>query len=260
MSKLSLSKCVSFAAGISICLNVSAAVVIAPTNLSVFEGGSSSHYQVVLDSPPLANEFAIVTPESLDQTEVTVSGILVFDSTNWFIPQYVAVSPVDDGVNDGDQLFSIVNTVASNISDGNYDQHPDVIVSMSNFNTDSIGVVAVNPSSGIFMFEGDTQEITVSVVSSITPQASVFIEISNFSSNLVDDIPSVLVLNSANNFSTSFSVSVPSDETFEAQESFTVELDSSQCTDSVFNALNVVDINGYILTDDPQITFVDGFE
>lgn len=260
MSKLSLLKWVSFAAGISISLNVSAAVVIAPTNFFLFEGGSSSRYQVVLDSPPLAGEVAVVIPESPDQTEVTVSGILVFDSTNWFIPQYVTVSPVDDGIFDGKQRFSIVNTVASNISDGNYDKHPNVIVFMTNFDTEQFSVVTVNPSSGIFMSEGDTQEITVSVGPNGTPQASVFIEISNFTSNLVNDIPGVLVLNSANNFSTSFSVSVPSDETFGAQESFTVELDSSQSADSSFDSLFVVDINGFILADDPQIIFVDGFE
>jgi len=84
------------------------------TNVS--EDGATDSYQVVLTSEPTADVRIDLTPDS--QVGV-VPTVLVFTSADWYIPQVVTVSAVDDGVPEGSPHTGTVSHSASSL-DPNY--------------------------------------------------------------------------------------------------------------------------------------------
>ncbi|MDB6122915.1 MAG: hypothetical protein JWQ71_1908 [Pedosphaera sp.] len=105
-----------------------AGIIVSPTNgLSVAETGSTANFTVVLTSQPTAN--VVVNLSSADTTEGTVSpASLTFAPADWSTPKTATITGVDDFVNDGNIIFSIITAVSS--TDGNYAaiNPPDVTV------------------------------------------------------------------------------------------------------------------------------------
>jgi len=73
-------------------------VTLSPTELRVNEAGGTGQYTIVLDSRPGTNRVVTVTPESNDPNVATVSGPLSFTGANWYQPQEVTVTLVDDTI------------------------------------------------------------------------------------------------------------------------------------------------------------------
>jgi hypothetical protein len=112
------------------------------------EAGGTATITIVLDSEPYAT--VSMNLASSDSTEGTISpGGLTFTTINWNIPKTVTVTGVDDDVDDGDVVYSIVT--GSAFGGGYYLYNaPDVSVT----NTDD-----------------DTREVTVSAISGDTTEA-----------------------------------------------------------------------------------------
>jgi hypothetical protein len=84
-----------------------AGFTVTPTaGLVTTEAGGSATFTVVLTSQPTADVVIPVTSSALTEGVVPMSD-LTFTSTNWNLPQTVAVTGVDDAVQDGDQAYLI---------------------------------------------------------------------------------------------------------------------------------------------------------
>lgn len=91
---------------------VPSSVVVTPLDgLVTTEAGGTTSFSVVLDSPPLKGKkplTAQIPIRSTDPTEGTVStNRLLFDSSNWNVPQTVIVTGVADSLDDGPQNYTI---------------------------------------------------------------------------------------------------------------------------------------------------------
>ena len=82
-------------------------VTLSSDSLTVNEGGTGT-YTVKLDSEPTAS--VTVTPSRSGDTDVTVSGVLTFTTSNWSGAQTVTVSAAQDG-DAGDDTAEIAHTV-----------------------------------------------------------------------------------------------------------------------------------------------------
>jgi Ca2+-binding RTX toxin-like protein len=81
------------------------------------EGGASDNYSVVLLGEPAGNVQVTLHPTS----QVTVNpATLIFTPTNWFTPQIVTISAVDDSTIEGQHTGVVTHTVSS--VDPNYNQ------------------------------------------------------------------------------------------------------------------------------------------
>ena len=71
-----------------------AGVILSATSGSAAEDGGEIEYTVLLDAPPTGS--VTITPTSGDDTTADVSGALTFTTSNWFTPQTITVTGVDD--------------------------------------------------------------------------------------------------------------------------------------------------------------------
>lgn len=88
-----------------------ARVIIPAGKLTISEPNTTASFPVVLSSEPTAN--VTINLSSSDTSEGTVPASITFTPLNWFTPQNVTVTAVDDLVNDGPIDFSIITTVTS---------------------------------------------------------------------------------------------------------------------------------------------------
>jgi len=110
--------------------------VIPDSGLVTTESGGSDIFEVLLSSPPTAN--VTMSLASSDTTEGTVSqASLTFTPANWFIPQVVTVTGVDDAILDGDVDYTIITAPAVS-DDCRYDGLKAADVSVINLDDDSL--------------------------------------------------------------------------------------------------------------------------
>ena len=111
--------------------NLNAGFTFTETNGSttVDESGTNDTFTVVLNSQPTSP--VVLTVNSNDVNEVTTSGSLTFDSTNWNTPQTVTLTGVEDNTEDGVQTISVVLSVDDNNSDDAFDAVVDQTVSVT---------------------------------------------------------------------------------------------------------------------------------
>jgi hypothetical protein len=97
-----------------------AGISVSPTSgLTVDEGGGTDSFTVILASQPSGD--VTIKIDSDDTGEGLVSPkLIVFTTADWNTAQTVTVTGVDDGVQDGDQTFTIILAPAES-SDSNYD-------------------------------------------------------------------------------------------------------------------------------------------
>jgi hypothetical protein len=106
------------------------AVNVAPTSLTLVEDGPADTFDVWLATQPTATVTVPIGPP--DATEAMVSTTsLTFTTIDFGTPQTVTVTPVQDFIVDGDEMFTLVNGPASG---GDYDGTavPNVDVTVQN--------------------------------------------------------------------------------------------------------------------------------
>jgi hypothetical protein len=143
--------------------NDTAAVNVSPTSLVVNENGSTAIFTLTLNSQPLANVTIGISSSDTGEGTVSASSV-IFNSTNWNVPQTVTVTGKADHVVDGNQTFTITTNAAVS-SGGDYSGRAVPDVTVVNYDTDSAGV-AVTPSTGLATTEaGGTATFTVALTS-----------------------------------------------------------------------------------------------
>jgi DNA-binding beta-propeller fold protein YncE len=81
------------------------------------EGGPSSTFTIVLDTPPTADVIIPLSSGNTGEATIDVTGLL-FTPANWNVPQMVVVTGVEDGVQDGDVSYSVLLGPASSADSG----------------------------------------------------------------------------------------------------------------------------------------------
>jgi hypothetical protein len=90
-------------------------VLIAPTELTVTEGGGTATYTIALTSRPSADVTVTIAPDAQLSTDATT---LTFTPADWALSQTVTVSAVDDSAVEGMHSGMITHSVGN--SDGAY--------------------------------------------------------------------------------------------------------------------------------------------
>ena len=127
---------------------------VTPTSgLLVSEAGNATSFSVVLNTMPNGN--VTVNVVSLDTTEVVVNkATLLFTTSDWFTPQTVTVTGVDDALDDGNQAITIALTINAGGT------------------TDTTGYATLNPPDvQVTNSDDDTAGFTVVPTSTLTTEA-----------------------------------------------------------------------------------------
>eukprot|EP01061_Rhynchopus_euleeides_P002336 TRINITY_DN1179_c0_g1_i14.p1 TRINITY_DN1179_c0_g1~~TRINITY_DN1179_c0_g1_i14.p1 ORF type:complete len:7328 (+),score=1490.81 TRINITY_DN1179_c0_g1_i14:2229-21986(+) len=136
--------------------------VNAAAGLQVSEAGATATFTVVLNSAPLQSVTIALTSSAPTEGSVSPASV-IFSSTNWNTPQTVTVTGVDDKIDDGDQVFSIV-TAAAVSTDPLYSGMASSDVTLTNIDDDASGITvsksAVNTSE-----PSSTDTITIVLLS-----------------------------------------------------------------------------------------------
>ncbi|MGE0089642.1 MAG: Ig-like domain-containing protein, partial [Bacteroidales bacterium] len=147
-----------------------AGITVLPTSGQTTEAGGFLDYTIVLNTQPTAN--VTISISSSDPSEGTVNfPSVTFTTVNWATPQTIRITGVDDAVQDGNIIYTIVNSNASS-TDGTYNGMVVQDVSMSNTDDDVAGLT-VSAISGNTTEAGGTA--TFSVVLTSEPTADVVV-------------------------------------------------------------------------------------
>ena len=124
--------------------NDTAGVKLTPSGSETTEAGGTVTIGVIFTTQPTAD--VVVTPESSDTGEGTVSGALTFTSGNWNTPQQVTVTGVNDNIDDENQNYQITFTVRSD--DTNYNEVIVSRVDITNTDDDTAAFMVVASPAG----------------------------------------------------------------------------------------------------------------
>jgi hypothetical protein len=221
--------------------NDSAGFTITPlSGLTTTEAGGSDSFDIVLNSEPTFD--VSISLASSDSSEGTVvSGSLVFTAMNWNAPQTVTVTGVDDAVQDGNQVYSILLGAAVS-SDANYAGLDPDDVSVSNTDNDSAGI-SVTPLSGLVTTEA-LGTATFSVVLNSQPVADVSMGLS--SSDLTEGTisPNAITFTDTNwNAPQTITVTGVDDAVADGNQVYTILISPAASTDTNYNGLDASDVS-----------------
>jgi hypothetical protein len=225
-----------------------AGVTVDPTaGLITTEADGSDTFTIVLASQPTAD--VVIGLSSSDPTEGTVSPESVtFTSANWNVAQTITVTGVDDLVDDGDQLYTIITSATSSADPAWHGLGVDD-VSVTNIDDDTAGVV-VTPTAGLTTTEaGATASFTIVLTSE--PTADVAIDLS--SSNPNEGLPSPTSLTfTAANWSVARTVTVTGIDDFVADgdQAYTIITSNAISADPNYGGMAVADVSVTNLDDD----------
>lgn len=139
--------------------------------------GPPATFTIVLEAPPASGQTVTVGLTSSDTTEGTVlPASVVFDDTDWNVPQPVTVTGVDDFVTDGNVLYAIVTAPAVS-GDATFSGFDPADVSVTNLDDDIPGIT-VTPTSGLVTDEGGATA-TFTVALDTIPTATVTVGLSS---------------------------------------------------------------------------------
>jgi hypothetical protein len=153
--------------------------VLAGSSMQVSESGTTSSFEVVLNSQPTGNvTIGVNTTNALEGTIlapfVGAAGTLTFTNGNWNIPQTITVQGVADSIADGNQPFTIVLAAAAS-GDTNYNGINPVDVAFNNTDMDTAGLL-VNKGVGSLATSETATTTSFSVVLQSKPTAPVTID------------------------------------------------------------------------------------
>ncbi len=170
-------------------------ITVGPTGgLFTSEAGGSASFSVVLTSCPTSN--VTIGLRSSDTTEGTVSpSSVTFTSENALTSQAVTVTGLDDTVDDGDVVYSIITDPATS-SDSNYNGRNAADVSVLNRDDYTAGFI-VTPTAGLVTTEaGGTATFTIALTT--TPSANVTVGLSSSDTTEGTVLPTSVTFTPAN--------------------------------------------------------------
>lgn len=242
---------------------------ITPTNtlintLVTTEYGLSTSFNVQLDLAP-TDEVTVAVSSSNPAEGIVSTNLLVFNPTNWNIPQTITITGQDDGAADGNVSYSIILDAAVS-TDPNYNGLNPADVAVINTDDEQSGI-SVTPTAGLLTTEsgGNT---TFSIILNRQPTADVVIGLSSSSTAEGTVLPASLTF-SPLNWSTPQVVTVTGANDFkqDGNKTFSVITAPAVSADASYNNLNPADITvvnqdndaaGYLWTYTLPVTVIEG--
>jgi Ca2+-binding RTX toxin-like protein len=216
-------------------------VIVNPTaGLITTEAGGTATFNVVLGSQPAAD---VVLPFISNNTnEGTVfPEAITFTPTNWFTPQTIRITGVNDPVDDGDINYQILTqpTISEDI---NYNGINPENVTVTNEDNNTANI-RVTPTTGLITTErGETADFEVVLTSQ--PIGDVTVNLRSDNSN--EGIPSInAVTFTPENWNTRQIITVTgvNDNVIDDNIAYTIITDPAISNDANYNGLNAEDIN-----------------
>ncbi len=159
----------------------SAVQILAPTsaiNVStisnrVSEAGTTATFSVVLASQPIADVSIALSPSLLGEVRLD-KNLLVFNATNWNLPQVVVITGIQDFINDGSTNLTIITAAATStdiaynglnandvlVSNDAIENTPPIISAPTSINTDEDVAVAL---AGVRVADADSGDAPLRV-------------------------------------------------------------------------------------------------
>ena len=114
----------------------SAGVTVSPMTIQTSEDGDLAQFDVVLDTQPSGQVSIAVSSSNTNEGQVTSAVNVVFNETNWDVPQSVTIQGMDDTDQDGDQAYDIILDPSS-FADSDYNNLESAIVSALNVDNEA---------------------------------------------------------------------------------------------------------------------------
>ena len=152
-------------------------ITVIPSSLNTNEAGSSATYSVVLDSEPHEGGTTVVIDLALDNGQSTVNtNQLTFTNLNWFVPQVVEVSPVDDTAVEGTHTTTVSHTInVAGTTDTTYAALTGLTSVTNVIADDDSPSVLLSKSTVLISEDGTTDSYTVRLTTQ--PQASSIVRV-----------------------------------------------------------------------------------
>jgi len=216
-------------------------IMVSPTTgLVTTEGGGTATFTVVLTSQPLADVTIAVASSDLSEGTVDHS-TLTFTVDNWNAPQTVMVTGVDDPLDDGDQLYTIVLSPADS-QDPTYAGLDPPDVSVVNIDDEAPGFI-VMPTSGLVTSEaGGTASFTVVLISA--PTADVVVALTSSNPGEGTPFPTSLTFSTSNWFMPqTVTVTGVDDAIADGPRAYTIVLAPAVSGDPAYDGLDPPDVS-----------------
>ncbi len=218
-------------------------ITVTPISNITTEAGGTASFSVVLNTAPSSS---ITIPlSSNDPGEGVVQSNVQFTNVDWNAPKVITVTGVNDNVDDGNQVYTIV-TGAAQSGDGDYNGLNPPDVAMTNIDDDQAGI-QVSAISGNTSEAGGTA--TFGVVLSSEPTANVTIGlVSSDAGEGAPDVSSLLF--TPGNWSSIQTVTVTgiNDDVVDGDIPYSINLAAASSADGNYtgltgSAVNVVNLD-----------------
>jgi hypothetical protein len=220
-----------------------AGITVDPPALTISEPDGSDSFAIRLDSQPTN---AVYIPLSRSNTECSISESYAYLTTaNWSTGVEITVTAVDDEMDDGTQICTVVTGQAQS-EDPNYLIDPgDVAVSVQD--DDGAGIL-VSPLTLAISEPAGSAPFTIRLGSQ--PTADVTIDLST-SNNQCTASPDPVILTSSNwSGGVQVTVSAVDDDVDDGTQTCVVQTASSTSSDSVYNDIDPADVTVTVGDDD----------
>jgi len=224
--------------------NDSAGITVGAISGDTTEAGVQATFTIVLNSEPTADVTIDLSSSDTNEGAVSPSSV-TFTTVNWNAPQTVTVTGVDDAVQDGNQVYSIITGAATSI-DTNYDGMDPTNVSVTNTDNDSAGIT-------VGAISGDTTEAgvqaTFTVVLNSQPTDNVTIGLSSSDTSEGTVSPASLTFTALNwNAPQTVTVTGVDDAILDGNQPYSIIIDPAVSSDGNYDGIN---------PSDPSLTNID---
>jgi hypothetical protein len=243
--------------------NIPGVTVNAGSQMIVTENGSSSIFEVVLNSEPLGDVDISISSDTPSEGDVTTpaGGVLTFTNTDWFNKQLVTVTGQDDAAVDGNQPFKINFSVTS-LLDPAYDAKAIPDVNFLNIDDDSTvtkTITVVAGSSTLVSENGGESSFQIVLSAAPTDDVTIHASSDDLTEGQVTTPPTGdVVFNTSNwNIPKEVTVTGQNDSVRDGNISFHVILDPAISLDGSYNNLTPLPNSlDFVCVDDetPDIT------
>ncbi|PRY97821.1 gliding motility-associated-like protein [Marinilabilia salmonicolor] len=224
-----------------------AGINISHSELTTSEAETTADFTVVLTSVP--SVAVRVEFSGLDASEGSMStNELIFDATDWNVPQTITITGVDDDIDDGLQSYTLQGTVIS--GDNNYDDMAISSITVNNEDDDNAGLNI--SETAVTTYEDETQpSATFEISLNSEPESTVTMNLSSTNSDegQLPTTSQTLTFNNAN-WSTAKTVTINGvdDDIDDGDQTYVINI-STSATDVNYNSLSAA-VNATNVDDD----------
>ncbi|HEY3371327.1 MAG TPA: Calx-beta domain-containing protein [Prolixibacteraceae bacterium] len=228
-------------ATVNIIDNDIAGITVTPSSgLVTTEAGGTATFTIVLNTLPTANVSIVVSSNDLTEGMVSTSTV-IFTTANWNVPQTVTVTGLNDDVQDGNIIYSIITDPASS-ADLNYKNLNALDVSVTNTDNDVAGIT-VTPISGLVTTEGGGTA-TFTLVLNSQPTADVTVALSSDDTSEGNGFPASVTFTSLNwNVAQTVTVTGVNDYMIDGNIPYHIVTSLASSTDPLYSVINPSDVS-----------------